>query len=93
MDLNTLYGVYLGISRLYLIANSSYLKNLQAHDKNSLLRQKDILDTVSINLNAIKTYIDSFPESSELIEDGEVNESINECVKLLKIFKTYYNER
>lgn len=93
MTIEELYPSYLGLTKYYLKANSIYLKNCMAFDKNTLDRQRDILVTVGINLNGVKTYIDSYPQSANLVTDEELNESINECVKLVKLFKNYYNEK
>ncbi len=93
MDKTALYSAYLGIAKLYLNINNTYLKNWRAFDKDSMKYQVEILKALNIYLKILKQYLDSFDIIKTIIEDKQIYAIIDESVKLVKLFKSYYNVR
>lgn len=76
----------------YLKANKLYLINWEAFDTSSMYKQQDILVNIYIILKGIKLYIDKYEYIKDVVSEKILIESINEAIKLLKLFKSYYEE-
>lgn len=76
----------------YLRNNNIYLNNWKGFDTSSLYKQQRILTTIYILIKGIGLYLNKYEYVIKNIPDYYLNECINEAVKLLKLFKTYYEE-
>lgn len=92
MTREELYTAFIAISNMYLKANSSYIMNWKVYDFKSMSRQLEILLTCNIYLKSIKFYVESFDDIQSIIDIKLIYNVIDELVKLLTIFKSYYNE-
>lgn len=76
----------------YLKANRLYLVNWNAFDTSSMYKQQDILVNIYIILKGINLYIDKYEYIKDNISESILIEGINEAIKLLKLFKSFYED-